>query len=113
MRSDGTDQVKVASGSSDASQMGAPTWSPDGKRIAYIQINLGVQCANEFGSGERVAESKGRHPIFRQSLESCSALAAGWPPHIRTWVRPAPTRFKPVGGFAAAVDNSFLISETH
>ncbi len=37
MRSDGTDQVKVASGSSDASQMGTPTWSPDGKRIAYIK----------------------------------------------------------------------------
>jgi Tol biopolymer transport system component len=34
MRPDGTDQVKVASGSSDASQMGTPTWSPDGKRIA-------------------------------------------------------------------------------
>lgn len=37
MRSDGTDPVRIASGSSDASQMGAPTWSPDGKRIAYIK----------------------------------------------------------------------------
>lgn len=37
MRSDGTDQVKISSGSSDAAQMGAPTWSPDGKRIAYIK----------------------------------------------------------------------------
>jgi Tol biopolymer transport system component len=37
MRSDGTDQIKVASGTSDGSQMGAPTWSPDGKQIAYIQ----------------------------------------------------------------------------
>ncbi|HKW34395.1 MAG TPA: hypothetical protein VJN92_15395 [Candidatus Acidoferrum sp.] len=39
MRSDGTDQVKVATGSSDLSQLGAPSWSPDGKRIAYIRSN--------------------------------------------------------------------------
>jgi DNA-binding winged helix-turn-helix (wHTH) protein/Tol biopolymer transport system component len=37
MRSDGTDQVKVATGRSDLSQLGAPSWSPDGKRIAYIR----------------------------------------------------------------------------
>lgn len=37
MRSDGTDQIKIASGTSDGSQMGAPTWSPDGNQIAYIQ----------------------------------------------------------------------------
>lgn len=37
MRSDGTDPVKVAASRSDASQVGAPTWSPDGKRIAYIR----------------------------------------------------------------------------
>lgn len=39
MRSDGTDQVKVATGRSDLSQLGAPTWSPDRKRIAYIRSN--------------------------------------------------------------------------
>jgi DNA-binding winged helix-turn-helix (wHTH) protein/Tol biopolymer transport system component len=39
MRSDGTDLVKVAAGKSDASEVGAPTWSPDGKRIAYIRSN--------------------------------------------------------------------------
>jgi Tol biopolymer transport system component len=39
MRSDGTDQVKVAADKSDDSQVGAPTWSPDGKRIAYIRSN--------------------------------------------------------------------------
>jgi Tol biopolymer transport system component len=39
MRSDGTDQVKVATGGSDLSQLGAPSWSPDGKRIAYIRSN--------------------------------------------------------------------------
>src|SRR5713101_859288 len=37
MRSDGTDQVKVAADKSDDSQVGMPTWSPDGKRIAYLR----------------------------------------------------------------------------
>jgi DNA-binding winged helix-turn-helix (wHTH) protein/Tol biopolymer transport system component len=39
MRSDGTDQVNVAADKSDESQVGAPTWSPDSKRIAYIRSN--------------------------------------------------------------------------
>jgi DNA-binding winged helix-turn-helix (wHTH) protein/Tol biopolymer transport system component len=39
MRSDGTDQVKVATDKFDESQLGRPTWSPDGKRIAYIRSN--------------------------------------------------------------------------
>ena len=39
MRSDGTDQVKVAADKSDESQVGRPTWSPDGNRIAYIRSN--------------------------------------------------------------------------
>jgi serine/threonine protein kinase len=37
MRSDGTDQVKCAAARSDDSQVGIPTWSPDGKRIAYVR----------------------------------------------------------------------------
>ena len=37
MRSDGTDLVKCAAAKSDDSQVGVPTWSPDGKRIAYIR----------------------------------------------------------------------------
>jgi Tol biopolymer transport system component/DNA-binding winged helix-turn-helix (wHTH) protein len=37
MRSNGTDQVKVAADKSDGSEVGAPTWSPDGKRIAYVR----------------------------------------------------------------------------
>jgi DNA-binding winged helix-turn-helix (wHTH) protein/Tol biopolymer transport system component len=39
MRSDGTEQVRVAATTSDGSQVGMPTWSPDGKRIAYIRSN--------------------------------------------------------------------------
>jgi len=37
MRSDGTDLVKCAAAKSDDSQVGVPTWSPDGSRIAYIR----------------------------------------------------------------------------
>jgi DNA-binding winged helix-turn-helix (wHTH) protein/Tol biopolymer transport system component len=37
MRSDGTGPVKVAADKADGSQVGAPTWSPDGKRIAYLR----------------------------------------------------------------------------
>jgi Tol biopolymer transport system component/DNA-binding winged helix-turn-helix (wHTH) protein len=39
MRSDGTEQVPVTASNSDHSQLGSPTWSPDGKRIAYIRSN--------------------------------------------------------------------------
>ena len=37
MRSDGTEPVKVAADKADGSQVGSPTWSPDGKRIAYLR----------------------------------------------------------------------------
>ena len=37
MRSDGTDQVKFAADKSDGSEVGVPTWSPHGKRIAYLR----------------------------------------------------------------------------
>jgi Tol biopolymer transport system component len=39
MRSDGTDPIEVATARSDDSQVGAPTWSPDGKRVAYVRSN--------------------------------------------------------------------------
>ena len=37
MRSDGTDLLECAAAKSDDSQVGTPTWSPDGKRIAYVR----------------------------------------------------------------------------
>jgi len=37
MRSDGTDQVKIAADKLDGSEVGVPTWSPDSKRIAYLR----------------------------------------------------------------------------
>ena len=37
MGSGGTDQIRVAAERSDGSEVGAPTWSPDGKRIAYVR----------------------------------------------------------------------------
>ena len=37
MRSDGTELVKVTADKGDGSEVGAPTWSPDGRRIAYIR----------------------------------------------------------------------------
>jgi eukaryotic-like serine/threonine-protein kinase len=39
MRSDGAGPIKVAADRSDGSWLGASTWSPDGKRIAYIRAN--------------------------------------------------------------------------
>jgi Tol biopolymer transport system component/DNA-binding winged helix-turn-helix (wHTH) protein len=38
MRSDGTDPIKVAADM--GSRVGTPTWSPDGKRIAYVRTAL-------------------------------------------------------------------------
>ena len=40
MRSDGAEQIKVAADKSDGSALGASTWSPDGKRIAYIRTHV-------------------------------------------------------------------------
>ena len=37
MRSNGAEQIKIAADKSDGSALGASTWSPDGKRIAYIR----------------------------------------------------------------------------
>jgi Tol biopolymer transport system component len=39
MRSDGTDPIQVAPARTDDSQVGAPTWSPDGRKIAYVRSN--------------------------------------------------------------------------
>ena len=48
MRSDGTDLVKCAAAKSDDSQVGAPTWSPDGKRIAYVRSLWAYNARTQF-----------------------------------------------------------------
>jgi WD40 repeat protein len=49
MRSDGTDQVKVAADKSDGSEVGVPTWSPDGKRIASWRRGADRRTATRHG----------------------------------------------------------------
>ena len=45
MRSDGTEVVKVAAAGSDGSMVGVPTWSPDGKSIAYNRTNCAYKMS--------------------------------------------------------------------
>jgi len=47
-RSDGTDPIQVATARPDDSQVGAPTWSPDGKRIAYVRSNWAYNVRTNF-----------------------------------------------------------------
>ena len=69
MRSDGTEVVKVAADKSDGlvvSVVGVPTWSPDGKSIAYNRTNWPyVNARHKFHRGERMAEGKCSDPLFR------------------------------------------------
>ncbi len=58
MRSDGTEQVKVAADKS--SWVGSPKWSPDGNRIAYIRMAQTYNAQREFCRGERMAEAQCR-----------------------------------------------------
>src|SRR5215472_2046239 len=48
MRSDGTDQLQIAASRPDGSQVGRPTWSPDGKRVAYIRSNWAWNARTSF-----------------------------------------------------------------
>jgi DNA-binding winged helix-turn-helix (wHTH) protein/Tol biopolymer transport system component len=66
MRSDGTDAIKVAADRS--SLVGTPTWSPDGKRIAYVRTALA------YNSPARSVEVNEWENASAQSLFSDSRL---------------------------------------
>ena len=69
MRSDGTDPVEVAgvvTGESDGSRFGVPTWSSDGKRIAYIR----------YRSSSIVVEVNEWQSLRAESIFSDSRLAS-------------------------------------
>jgi Tol biopolymer transport system component len=66
MRSDGTDAIKVAPDRS--SLVGKPTWSPDGKRIAYVRTTLA------YNSPARSVEVNEWENASAQSLFSDSRL---------------------------------------
>jgi dipeptidyl aminopeptidase/acylaminoacyl peptidase len=73
MRSDGTDPVRVAADGSDGSQVGVPTWSPDGKAIAYIRTTWAYNARTSFvevnhlqnGSAERLFSESRLAPALR------------------------------------------------
>ena len=48
MRSDGTAQVMLAASKVDGSQVGTPTWSPDGNRIAYIRTSWAYNARTSY-----------------------------------------------------------------
>src|SRR6267143_6486529 len=62
-----------------------------------------------------MAERKSRDAFFRQSLNFCAALAAGWPPYLRPWQRASlePRRLKSVDGVASTIWEDFWAPETH
>src|SRR6267143_6068037 len=62
-----------------------------------------------------MAERKSRDAFFRQSLNFCTALAAGWPPYLRPWQRASlePRRLKSVDGVASTIWEDFWAPETH
>jgi Tol biopolymer transport system component len=67
MRSDGTDPLKVASERPDT-WVGAPTWSPDSKRIAYVRTNHG------WAGGTTSIEVNEWQQAHAESLLSASRL---------------------------------------
>ena len=77
MRSDGTDPIKVAG--DQGSRVGTPTWSPDGKRIAYVRTALA------YDSPARSVEVNEWESATAQTLFSDSGLASAlyWLPDGR------------------------------
>jgi len=77
MRSDGTDPIKVAA--DKGSRVGTPTWSPDGKRIAYVRTALA------YDAPERSVEVNEWQKASAETLFSDSRLSTAlrWLPDGR------------------------------
>ena len=111
MRSDGTDQVKIAADKSWS--MGTPTWSPDGKRIAYVS-------KTEFNSPTLSIEVNDWQNARAETIFSDSHLTPvlHWLPDGRLIYVLANDenwhpRLKPVDGLAATIRKDFPALETH
>ena len=81
MRSDGEDPVKVAAAKSDGSQVGASTWSPDSKRIAYIRHSLTQSVeVNEWQNAIAATLFSDEHltPALRWLPDGRLIYALGW-----------------------------------
>ena len=76
MHSDGTDPVKCAAAKSDDSQVGAPTWSPDGKKIAYLRSNWAYSARTSSVEVNDWQKGDTQTLLADKSLKSGTALAS-------------------------------------
>ena len=103
MRSDGTDQVKVAADKSDGSEVGAPTWSPDGKRIAYLRSSWAYNMSTNSIEVNEWQNARAETLVSDNRL----IIALHWLPDGRLIYALARARLKPVDGDVTAIWKDF------